>query len=226
MRYPHTYSLLVITSIFLMVALSGCTQMTVRTNTGHATLPELPASIITVTPQTETAVPARHAQADEEEKAEQNAEPAAGLPANEARATSPEQPPLAAEQVIEIMPEQLRQYAFDELVAPVYFDFDAYNISVDDTERLAALARYLQQAGQTDQNIRIEGHCDDRGTREYNFALGERRAAVIARILMNNGVGQSRIMTISYGKERPAVLGMSEEARARNRRGDLIILPQ
>ncbi len=87
MRYPHTYSLLVITSIFLMVALSGCTQMTVRTNTGHATLPELPASIITVTPQTETAVPARHAQADEEEKAEQNAEPAAGLPANEARAS-------------------------------------------------------------------------------------------------------------------------------------------
>ena len=74
-------------------------------------------------------------------------------------------------------------------------------------------------------NLRIEGHCDDRGTREYNFALGERRAAVIAQHLRTSGLPKDRLKTISYGKERLAYSGISEFARARNRRGELILKP-
>ena len=66
--------------------------------------------------------------------------------------------------------------------------------------------------------VTIEGHCDERGTREYNLALGERRAQAVKNVLVASGIPASRISTISYGKERPAVVGSSEEAYAQNRR--------
>ena len=91
--------------------------------------------------------------------------------------------------------------------------------------QLAALATFLNQPENREVNIRIEGHCDDRGTREYNFALGSARANGIAAILLNNGIDRSRISTISYGKERQKYLGNSTVARSKNRRGDIILRP-
>ena len=92
-------------------------------------------------------------------------------------------------------------------------------------EQLKQLASFLLAPENERLNLRIEGHCDDRGTREYNFALGERRAAVISKQLRKSGFPKDRLKTISYGKERLAYSGISEFARARNRRGELILKP-
>ncbi|MFK7866078.1 MAG: OmpA family protein, partial [Alphaproteobacteria bacterium] len=72
--------------------------------------------------------------------------------------------------------------------------------------------------------VRIEGHADERGTREYNLALGERRANAVREYLMSQGVSGGRIATISYGKERPAAVGTSEEAYAQNRRSVTVLV--
>ncbi len=69
----------------------------------------------------------------------------------------------------------------------------------------------------------VEGHCDERGTREYNLALGEKRANAVKNYLVANGVQPTRLQTISYGKERPAVLGADETSWAQNRRGVLVV---
>jgi peptidoglycan-associated lipoprotein len=71
--------------------------------------------------------------------------------------------------------------------------------------------------------VTVEGHCDDRGTREYNLALGERRATAVSRALVALGIQPNRVKTIRYGKERPAVLGDNEAAWAQNRRGVTVI---
>ena len=74
-----------------------------------------------------------------------------------------------------------------------------------------------------DVNVIVQGHCDDRGTREYNMALGERRANAVKQYLVSQGIEESRISTISYGKERPAVLGNNEAAGAQNRRAITVV---
>ena len=104
----------------------------------------------------------------------------------------------------------------------IYFDTDRYNIDADDQAALAQQAQYLQQY----PNIRatVEGHCDERGTRDYNLALGERRANAAKNYLASLGVSPDRISTVSYGKERPAALGSNEEAWAKNRRAVTIVL--
>ena len=71
--------------------------------------------------------------------------------------------------------------------------------------------------------IDVEGHCDERGTREYNLALGERRANAVKEYLLSRGISANRVQTISYGKERPAVLGSNESAWQQNRRGVSIV---
>ena len=72
-------------------------------------------------------------------------------------------------------------------------------------------------------SIMVEGHADERGTREYNIALGEKRASAVRNYLIANGVEPSRLQTISYGKERPAVMGAEETSWAQNRRGVLVV---
>jgi peptidoglycan-associated lipoprotein len=104
----------------------------------------------------------------------------------------------------------------------IYFDFDKFDIDAEDQAALRTQAQYLQQY----PNVRatIEGHCDERGTREYNIALGERRANAARNYLVSLGVGAERLTIVSYGKERPVALGSNEEAWARNRRAVTIVL--
>ena len=104
----------------------------------------------------------------------------------------------------------------------IYFDTDMFNIGAEDQAALAQQAAYLRQY----PNVRatVEGHCDERGTREYNLALGERRANAAKNYLVSLGVPAERVTTVSYGKERPVALGSDETAWARNRRAVTIVL--
>jgi peptidoglycan-associated lipoprotein len=98
----------------------------------------------------------------------------------------------------------------------VFFAFDRSDITPESQQILERQADWLRRYPNV--TVTIEGHCDERGTREYNLALGERRAQAVKNVLVASGVPASRISTISYGKERPAVVGSSEEAYAQNRR--------
>ena len=104
----------------------------------------------------------------------------------------------------------------------IYFDTDQFNIDPEDQAALRQQAQYLQQYPQI--RATIEGHADERGTREYNLALGERRANAAKNFLVSLGVEPARLTTVSYGKERPAALGSNEQSWARNRRAVTIIL--
>jgi len=103
----------------------------------------------------------------------------------------------------------------------VFFDFDKSNIKPEGTTTLQRQAAWLQKYPNV--TVTIEGHCDERGTREYNLALGERRATAVKNALVALGIPANRIQTISYGKERPAVVGSNEAAWAQNRRGVTVI---
>ena len=103
----------------------------------------------------------------------------------------------------------------------VFFAFDRSDLNADSRATLEKLAAWMT----TYQNvtITIEGHCDERGTREYNLALGERRSDAARDYLVALGVDGGRVTTISYGKERPAVLGSNEDAWAQNRRDVFVV---
>lgn len=104
----------------------------------------------------------------------------------------------------------------------VYFDLDSYSIRSEAFPRLDAQVAWLQRyPGVT---VRIEGNADERGTREYNLALGARRAESVRSYLIERGISAARIDTISYGKERPIAAGSNEEAWARNRNAHTAIV--
>jgi peptidoglycan-associated lipoprotein len=103
----------------------------------------------------------------------------------------------------------------------VFFGYDRYDVSDEARATLDRQASWLQQY--SNLSITIEGHADERGTREYNLALGERRANAVKNYLVARGVSGSRINTISYGKERPAVVGSDESSWAQNRRGVTVV---
>jgi peptidoglycan-associated lipoprotein len=98
----------------------------------------------------------------------------------------------------------------------VFFDYDSSVITSEGQATLQKQATYLRS--KSNLNATVEGHCDERGTREYNLALGERRASAAKSYLVSLGVDASRLQTISYGKERPAVVGDDESAWSQNRR--------
>jgi peptidoglycan-associated lipoprotein len=106
----------------------------------------------------------------------------------------------------------------------VLFEYDSAMISSDAQATLAKQAAWLKQYSSI--NVTIEGHCDERGTREYNLALGERRASATKKYLVGLGVAASRVSTISYGKERPAVIGSDESAWSQNRRAVTVVTNQ
>ncbi len=130
-------------------------------------------------------------------------------------------PAAAAETTAKPMEEPKKDPLEEGLLATrvVYFDFDSSAIVDAAMPMLQAHAQYLSSNG---SSITIEGHCDERGTREYNIALGERRADAVRRVLMANGVSASQIKVVSYGEERPALLGHDESAWSKNRRSELM----
>jgi peptidoglycan-associated lipoprotein len=103
----------------------------------------------------------------------------------------------------------------------VFFDFDKSDIKPEGRTVLQRQADWLKKYPNV--TVTVEGHCDERGTREYNLALGERRASAVKKMLVALGVATNRVSTISYGKERPAVVGSTEAAWAQNRRGVTVI---
>jgi peptidoglycan-associated lipoprotein len=109
-------------------------------------------------------------------------------------------------------------------VKPIYFDFDKYDIRPADAKVLDANAQWLKSNDQ--QLVLIEGHCDERGTNEYNLALGERRAKSAMNYLVSQGVQASRITIISYGEERPSCTQKTEECWSKNRRAQFLVKPR
>ena len=114
--------------------------------------------------------------------------------------------------------EAERQRLMQDIV--VYFDFDRSDIRPEFNEMLAAHGTYL--AANPTTSVRLEGHADETGSREYNIGLGERRAQAVRRVLLLQGVAADQLSTVSYGEERPAVLGSDEEAYRLNRRVELV----
>jgi len=97
----------------------------------------------------------------------------------------------------------------------VYFDYDAYNLDSDDQRSLASQIAWLKQFPST--RVEVQGHADERGTRDYNIALGERRAQSVKSFLVAQGIAETRIQTISFGKDKPLDPGHDEAAWSRNR---------
>ncbi len=102
----------------------------------------------------------------------------------------------------------------------IYFDFDRSDIRAEFATLINVHAKHLASAGGV--KIRVEGHTDERGSREYNIALAERRAQAVRRALMLQGAGDGQLTTVSYGEERPAVPGSNEAAYDKNRRVELV----
>jgi peptidoglycan-associated lipoprotein len=102
----------------------------------------------------------------------------------------------------------------------IYFEFDRHDLSPDGRQILTEIAAYLKEHGEL--RLDIEGHCDERGTSEYNLALGERRACAARDFLVTMGIDAARIGTISYGEEKPEDPGKTEEAWSKNRRDQFI----
>ena len=107
---------------------------------------------------------------------------------------------------------------------PIYFDFDKYDIRPGDAKILDSNAAWLK--GNAEQLVLIEGHCDERGTNEYNLALGERRAKTTMNYLVSQGVQASRITVISYGEERPVCTEKNEACWSKNRRAQFLVKPR
>ena len=103
----------------------------------------------------------------------------------------------------------------------VFFDFDKSDLKPEARATIQRWSDYLKKYPNV--SVTVEGHCDERGTREYNIALGERRATAAKNFLTSLGIAATRVSTISYGKERPAVVGSNEAAWSQNRRGVMVV---
>ena len=103
----------------------------------------------------------------------------------------------------------------------VFFNYDSSELDSDAQELLQDQVAWLKQY--SDVSVIVEGHCDERGTREYNLALGEKRAQSVKNYLISLGISSDRVSTISYGKERPAVVGSNDGAWAQNRRSVTVV---
>jgi peptidoglycan-associated lipoprotein len=136
-------------------------------------------------------------------------------------------PPLEGESgnPLGARPHNLEDYFQDREIFrqdTVYFDFDKYNVKPGELDKVQAVASYLQS--QPAEAVLVEGHCDERGTPEYNRALGERRALSVRESLMSLGLDGSRVHTVSFGEDKPADPGHSENAYSKNRRAEFVLL--
>jgi peptidoglycan-associated lipoprotein len=140
--------------------------------------------------------------------------PSSGAPAAAAAAAAPAQTPRPS-------PKEFMAVA---ALKEVYFDFDKYDIRAEDAKTLDANATWLKS--NADNLVLIEGHCDERGTNEYNLALGERRAKATMNYLVSQGIQANRITIISYGEERPVCSEKTEACWAKNRRASFLVKPR
>ena len=142
--------------------------------------------------------------------------PAAAAPPTPAPAPAPIAPaPVAPPTAAPAPPAPPKEYRANDALKSIFFAFDKSDIRPGDAKVLDATAAYLK--ANPSQLVLIEGHCDERGTAEYNLALGERRAKSAMNYLVSNGIEASRITTISYGKERPVCNERAETCWSRNR---------
>lgn len=138
-----------------------------------------------------------------------------------APAPAPEPAPAPPPPTASIIPGSAQDFA-QNVGDRVYFDYDRYDVRADAAPVLDAQAAWLTRYPNV--QVRIEGNADERGTREYNLALGSRRANSVKEYLVSRGVSPSRVATVSYGKERPIDPGTTEEAYQRNRNGHTAIV--
>lgn len=155
-----------------------------------------------------------------EERAPQPGEPGYEKIYEESMAAKEES--LEAQAAIEKEEHEILEGRTSGPLLPIYFDFDKSNIRQDQRARIEKNAAYLKQ--NLDARLRIEGNCDERGTSEYNMALGERRALSAKKYLVNLGVHEDRMHTISYGEEKPLLRGHDEYSWAQNRRDDFVLV--
>jgi len=106
----------------------------------------------------------------------------------------------------------------DVSFAPVYFGFDSFQLAPQEVSKIEAVAEHLQS--NPAHVLVVEGHCDERGSNEYNLSLGEQRALSVRSYLVNLGIAENRVQTKSFGKEKPAVMGSGEDTWRLNRRGE------
>ena len=104
----------------------------------------------------------------------------------------------------------------------VYFDYDSSTINASEKSKIETVAGYLKS--HSSAAVKVEGNCDERGTEEYNRALGERRALAIREYLINSGITPATVDTVSYGEDKPAVQDHNEAAWKKNRRGEFVVL--
>ncbi len=119
--------------------------------------------------------------------------------------------------------KQEEDFGKEQRWLPVYFAYDQSTIGDSERPKLEKIYGFLQENGK--YHLLIEGHCDQRGSEEYNRALGERRALAVRNYLVDRGLTAERLHTLSFGEEKPAKEGKSEEAFRLNRRAELIVLP-
>lgn len=134
---------------------------------------------------------------------------------------TPPPPPVVQEERGEtVVPKETARAALS--LSDVRFDFDRYDLRPDMLPVLAEHVRQLQENPRV--RVRIEGHCDEMGTAEYNLALGERRANAVRQYLLRSGIAESRISTVSFGKEKPLDTRHTPEAWAKNRRAAFVLI--
>jgi OmpA-OmpF porin, OOP family len=131
-------------------------------------------------------------------------------------------PAMAAAGPAPVFPPSVLPPGIPEKLDAIYFDFDKYNIKPGFKGAMQKNADWLK--ANKDYNIRIEGNCDERGTNEYNMALGQRRADAAMKSLMALGVGKDRISTVSYGEEKPVCTEQNEDCWSKNRRDDFVVV--
>ena len=124
-----------------------------------------------------------------------------------------------ASQAQSLSAEQMAKQTLNSVGFVIYFDYDKSDLKPEYSSVIAAHAKYL--TANSSLKVRLEGNTDERGSREYNIGLGERRAQAVRRALMLQGVSENQITTLSYGEERPAVDGHDEAAYAKNRRVEI-----
>jgi peptidoglycan-associated lipoprotein len=185
------------------VIAAGCAKTPATTQVSAAPAPTGAAA---TTPGTTTAAPAPS-----------SSQPAMAAPAPATTAPDTAAPAPGAR------PSPKEFVAIPEL-RDVFFDFDKYDIRPGDAKILDANASWLKS--NPDNLVLIEGHCDERGTNEYNLALGERRAKSTMNYLVSQGIQASRITIISYGEERPLCTEKTEECWAKNRRAHFLVKPR